>query len=441
MLDQNFIRENVSLVKRAIESKKIDLDLDEFIKIDDKRRTLIAEIDELRRKQNDFNKEIVNLEGGTKKEKALSGMKALSGDLKNIEQELKKIEEKWRAMTLLIPNIPSEDTPIGSSDKDNVEVEKWGKPRKFEFAPKSHIELGRDLNLIDLERGVKTSGFRGYYLKNEAAVLQMALINFVVAKMREQDFEFMITPTILKKFALVGSGHFPFGKDDIYELANTGKDETGKQIGETLYLAGTSEPSLLAYYADTILEEKDLPVKICGFSQCYRNEVGSYGKDTQGLYRIHEFMKVEEVVLCRADVKESDEWLEKMRGYSQDILKNLGLPHRVLQICTADMGAGKRKMYDIETWMPSRKNYGETHSDSNLTDWQTRRLNIQYEDHEGKKKYAYGLNNTVIASPRILIAILENYQNSDGSVSVPKVLIPYCGFETIGRKEKNESSD
>lgn len=440
MLDQNFIRENTDLVKQAIEHKKIDLNLDKLLELDDKRRAMILEIDELRRKQNDFNKEVVNLESGAKKEGALSGMKVLSGDLKNIEKELKTVEKAWGSMMLLVPNIPSDDTPIGLSDQDNVEVEKWGEPRKFDFIPKNHIELGRNLNLIDLERGVKTSGFRGYYLKNEAAILQMALINFAIAKMRDLGFEFMITPTILKEFALVGSGHFPFGKDDIYNLANTGKDEAGNQIGETLYLAGTSEPSLLAYYADTTLKEEDLPIKICGFSQCYRNEVGSYGKDTQGLYRIHEFMKVEEVVLCRADLKESDDWLEKLRGYSQDILKSLELPHRVLQICAADMGAGKRKMYDIETWMPSREGYGETHSDSNLTDWQTRRLNIKYIDREGKKKYVYGLNNTVIASPRILIAILENYQNSDGTVDVPKALIPFCGFKTI-KKEKNESSN
>lgn len=434
MLDLNFIRENAELVKKAIKDKGLSLNLDEFLKLDDKRRVLVQEIDELRRQQNEFSKKIAGISKDDK-DKELAGMKALSTDLKRIESELKEIEIKWQELYLLVPNIPSDNTPIGASEDDNVEVEKWGEPKKFDFKIKSHIELMKDLNLVDFERGVKTSGFRGYYLKNEAAVLQLALINYAVAKMREQDFEFMITPTILKEFALTGSGHFPFGKDDIYQLANTGKDETGRQIGETLYLAGTSEPSLLAYFADTLLEEKDLPRKVCGFSQCYRNEVGSYGKDAQGLYRIHEFMKVEEVVLCRADVKESDEWLEKMRGYSQGILKDLELPHRILQICTADMGAGKRKMYDIETWMPSREGYGETHSDSNLTDWQPRRLNIKYRKANGEKAYVHALNNTVIASPRILIPILENNQNEDGSVTLPKVLADLCGFDKISPKK------
>jgi len=433
MLDLGFVRENGDLVAKAIKEKGIDLDLKEFLAVDEKRRAFVQEIDELRRQQNEFSKKITQL-SKEDKDKEMAGMKALSLDLKRIEGELQEVEEKWQSMALMLPNIPSEDSPVGVSDKDNVEVEKWGEAPKFDFKFKTHIELAHDLNLVNFEKGVKTSGFRGYYLKNEAAVLQLALINFAVDKMRKLGFEFMITPTILKEFALVGSGHFPFGKDDIYELKNTGKDLSGAKIGETLYLAGTSEPSLLAYYADTTLKEEDLPVKVCGFSQCYRNEVGSYGKDTQGLYRIHEFMKVEEVVLCKADLNESDDWLEKMRSYSQDILKDLKLPHRVLQICTGDMGAGKRKMYDIETWMPSRDGYGETHSDSNLTDWQPRRLNIKYQKKDGSKEYVYALNNTVIASPRILIAILENFQNSDGSVTVPEVLVPFCGFKSINRK-------
>jgi seryl-tRNA synthetase len=196
-------------------------------------------------------------------------------------------------------------------------------------------------------------------------------------------------------------------------------------------LAGTSEPSLLAYFSDSVLDEKDLPKKVCGFSQCYRNEVGSYGKDAKGLYRIHEFMKVEQVVLCRDDFAESDKWLDTFKEISCEILQDLELPHRVIQICTGDMGAGKRKMYDIETWMPSRDGYGETHSDSNLTDWQPRRLNIKYKNKAGEKKFVHALNNTVIASPRILIAILENNQNKDSSITIPKVLVPFCGFEKI----------
>lgn len=430
MLDLDFVRENAKLVRDAILKKGLKVDVDDFLKVDQKRRDLVVEIDSLRREQNEFNKKVIALKSGAK-DKAIVDMKALSNDLKKVMAEYKELEQEWLGLYLMLPNIPSDNTPVGKDDRGNREVEKWGKVREFDFKPKSHIELGEDLNLVDFTRGVKTSGFRGYYLKNEAAVLHLAVLNYAISKLRGKGFEFMITPTILKEFALVGSGHFPFGKDDIYELSNTGKDEGGKEIGETMYLAGTSEPSLLAYFSDTVIDEKDLPIKVCGFSQCYRNEVGSYGKDTQGLYRIHEFMKVEQVILCKDDVKESDQFLEYLRGVSQEILKDLELPHRILQICTGDMGAGKRKMYDIETWMPSRGGYGETHSDSNLTDWQSRRLNIKYKTKSGEKKYVYALNNTAIASPRILIALLENYQNADGTVNIPKVLQPLCGFDKI----------
>jgi len=433
MLDIEYIRKNSDVVKKAIFDKNISLDLAEFIILDEKRRELIGNIDDLRRHQNIFNDEIVKLEK-VEKQKAIDGMKSVASDVKRVEAELKEVEQKWSVMYALIPNIPSSDTPIGADESANVEVEKWGEVPKFHFKVKTHIELGKDLGIIDFEKGVNTSGFRGYYLTDKGAILHLAILNYALKNIVSKGFVPMITPVIVRDFALFGSGHFPSGKEDIYELKNTGKDEKGGVIGDPMYLAGTSEPSLLAYFADEVIDEKDLPKKVCGFSQCFRNEVGSYGKDTKGLYRIHEFMKIEQVVLCKADEKESEKWLQEMRGYAQGILQELNLPHRVLQICTGDMGAGKRKMYDIETWMPSREGYGETHSDSDLTDWQTRRLNIKYKDKNGEKKYAFALNNTVIASPRILIAILENYQQEDGSVKIPKPLQEFCGFDTISPK-------
>lgn len=434
MLDIDFVRKNPDIVKKAITDKDIALDLDDFLALDDKRRQIIKNIDDLRRRQNEFNGKIVNLQG-TEKQNALDDIKSVSLNLKESEKELRVIEEKWGDMYALVPNIASNDTPVGVDETANVEIEKWGDVPKFDFEAKSHIQLGCDLDIIDLEKGVNTSGFRGYYLKNEGAVLHLAVLNYALKKIIKNGFVPMITPVIIKDFALFGSGHFPFGKEDIYELANTGKDKSGTNLGDKLYLAGTSEPSLLSYFATETLDESELPKKVCGYSQCFRNEVGSYGKDTKGLYRIHEFSKVEQVVICRADEKESEQWLQKMRGYAQGILKELGLPHRVLQICTGDMGAGKRKMYDIETWMPSRKGYGETHSDSDLTDWQTRRLNIKYKTKNGEKKYPYALNNTVIASPRILIAILENFQQKDGSVKIPDPLVEFCGFDRISPKK------
>jgi seryl-tRNA synthetase len=435
MLDINFIKKNQEAVAEAIKAKGISLELDKLLKVAEERNSLILKIDELRSKQNEFNKQIVSLKDDQRAE-SISQMKSVSDELKELEERKSAVELEYEMLMYLVPNIPSKDSPVGGEDA-NEEVESWGEKTEFDFTPKSHIELAKDLDLVDFDKGVKTSGFRGYYLKNEAAILHLAVLMYAFQKMNKEGFTPMITPTILKAFALYGSGHFPFGKEDIYELANTGKDESGIQIGENLYLAGTSEPSLLAYRSGEVVDESELPLKYCGFSQCYRNEVGSYGKDAKGLYRIHEFMKVEQVVICEADEKVSEEWLQKMRGYAQDILKDLGLPHRVLAIATGDMGAGKRKMYDIETYMPSRNGYGETHSDSDLTDWQTRRLNIKYKTKDGEKKFAYALNNTVAASPRILIAILENFQQKDGSIKVPDVLVPYCGFDTIKAKSKN----
>ncbi|HOK00809.1 MAG TPA: serine--tRNA ligase [Candidatus Pacearchaeota archaeon] len=419
MLDIKFIRNNKELIEEAIKNKNINLDLEELLSLDEKRRDLIKKIDKLNFEQKKITKE--KIEEGKK----------IKQELKIIESELKEIEEKYNNLMLLVPNVYSSDTPIGQDERDNKEVFKWGEIPKFDFEIKDHIQLGKDLNLIDLEKGVKTSGFRGYYLKNEAVLLEIALIWHSLLKMRNHGFTLMIPPTILKEFALVGSGHFPMGKEDIYQIANPGKLSDGKEISEPLFLAGTSEPALLAYFADEVLDKKDLPIKVCGVSNCYRSEVGSYGKDTKGLYRVHEFRKVEQVVLCENDIEKSCYWLEEMRKISEEILKDLELPYRVIQICTGDMGCGKYKMYDIETYMPSRNSYGETHSDSNLTDWQARRLNIKYKDENGEKKYVHTLNNTVIASPRILIAILENYQQKDGSIKVPKVLQKYLDFEVI----------
>ena len=263
--------------------------------------------------------------------------------------------------------------------------------------------------------------------------MQYGLIWLALKKMQAAGFDLMIPPILDREFAFYGSGHFPVGRGDQYQVL-TGEDLEKLQKGEVreeTYLAGTSEPALLAYYADKTLEEKDLPIKVCGVSPCFRGEIGSYGKDTKGLYRVHEFMKVEQVVLCKADIIESEKWLEGMREIAEGMLQDLKLPYRVLNICTGDMGAGKYKMYDIETWMPSRNNFGETHSDSNLTDWQARRLNIKYKTADGKTKHVYTLNNTVVASPRILIAILENYQQKDGSIIVPEVLRPYVGKDVI----------
>jgi seryl-tRNA synthetase len=427
MLDIKFIRQNPDKVKDACKKKNVACDIDKLLELDQKRIKAKQELEAVAAEKNKASKLIPQAKDQGERETIINAMKALDANTGNLEKKSHDLEAEFDELMLTVPNIPSEDSPVGKDETGNLVSETWGQPRKFDFPVKDHIQLGKDLDLIDTEAGVKTSGFRGYYLKNEAVLLHFAIFWHALNKMRQNGFTLFVPPTVLREFTLVGSGHFPAGKDEIFQIGNPGKLESGEAVKEPLYLGGTAESALLAYQAGQILNEKDLPIKMCGISQCYRSEVGSYGKDAKGLYRVHEFMKVEQVVICKNDIAESSHWLETMRKISQDILKDLDLPHRVLSICTGDMGAGKYKMYDIETWMPSRNAYGETHSDSNLTDWQARRLNTRFRDKEGNVAFPFMLNNTVVASPRILIAILENYQEADGSVAVPNVLRPYLG--------------
>ncbi|MBI5071467.1 serine--tRNA ligase [Candidatus Falkowbacteria bacterium] len=429
MMDIKFVRENVELMKKVAKNKNSKVDIDKLLVIDDKRRSLISEVEKLK---SELNKRSKTKPGPEE----IAALKELGGKIKEMDAKLATVEKEYRDLMLLVPNVYADDTPVGPDDSANREISRWGEPTKFDFKPKDHIILGKDLDILDLDAGAKTSGYRGYYLKNEAVLLHFALLWHAINKMKKKGFELMVTPTLLREFALVGSGHFPEGKDEIYQIGNPGRLADGS-TKETTYLAGTSEPALLAYFADKTLNEEDLPIKVCGFSECYRSEIGSYGKDMKGIYRIHEFMKVEQVILCKNNLRESLEWLERLREIAEEILRDLKLPYRVVQLSTGDMGTGKYKMYDLETHMPSmasRHFYGETHSDSNLTDWQARRLNIKYKNKDGKTEFVYTLNNTVIASPRILIAILENYQQKDGSVKIPKVLQKYCGVKVIKKK-------
>lgn len=445
MLDIKFIRDNADKVKKAIIDKNIDLDLDQLLDLDTKRRGLLTELESLQATKNQVSKEIPKLSAEDKKVKLLE-MKEVDKRATELKKQVDEVLKEYEKLMYLVPNIPSPETPIGPNSVANVPWRYWSVktgvvdptkdkdkakevPAVFDFEIKDHMDLGKALDLIDTEAGVKTAGFRGYYLKNEAVLMQYGLIWLAMKKMQEKGFTLMVPPILDREFAFYGSGHFPFGKADQYQVLT--EEDKEKGVSEPTYLAGTSEPSLLAYSADKTFEEKDLPIKFCGISPCFRGEIGSYGKDTKGIYRVHEFMKVEQVVLCKADVVEGDKWLEEMREIAESLLQDLKLPYRVLNICTGDMGAGKYKMYDIETWMPSRKDFGETHSDSNLTDWQARRLNIKYKAADGKIKHVYTLNNTVIASPRILIAILENYQQKDGSIIVPEALRPYVGKDVI----------
>jgi len=428
MLDINFIRENQEVVKQAIKDKEIDLDLSELLVLDEQRRNLIAKGDELRKRSNEIA-DTVPKASDEKKKQLIDEGKKVKAEVLEIETKKKTVEDDWQRLMYLVPNIPSPDTPIGG-EADFKVIDEWGKVSKFDFTIKDHIELGKALDIIDLERGVKVAGFRGYFLKNEGVLLHFGVLMLALKKMIAKGFLPMVTPTLVREEVLYGSGHFPGERREIYEV-----EEAGDKDKELKFLAGTAEPSLLAYHLGETLKEKDLPVKLCGISPCYRREVGGYGKDTKGVYRIHEFMKVEQVVLAKNDVGESEKIFQEMNENARELLRELALPHRVIQIASGDMGLGKYKMFDIETWMPGRQGYGETHSNSNLTDWQARRLDIKYRDKFNKNQYVHTLNNTVIASPRILIAILENNQQKDGSVLVPEALREFVGKDVIHPKK------
>ena len=434
MLDIKFIRENKEEVKKATQDKGIDVSIEELLRLDEDRRRLLTETQKYNQAKNSASREIPKL-GKEERGKKIAEMKEIDGKAGKTSADLKKVSQKFVELMLLVPNIPSVNTPIGVDEKSNKELYTWGKIKKLDFPIKSHIALGKDLNLLDLQRGVKVSGFRGYFLKNEAVLMHFGIMQLALSKLIKKGFTPLLPPTLVKHEVLTGSGHFPFGKEEIYQIGNPHSFSDNAKAGEggkePLYLAGTSEPALLSFYGNEVLNEADLPIKLCGISQCYRSEVGSYGKDTKGIYRIHEFMKVEQVVFSAASDEESLKLLLELEEVSTDILKELELPFRVIINSTGDQGAGKFEMHDIETWMPARNAYGETHSNSALGDWQARRLNIRYKAKDGSLKFVHTLNNTAIASPRILIAIWENYQQKDGSIEVPKSLQKYVGKKII----------
>ncbi len=426
MLDIHFIREHADDVRDAIVRKAMDVDLDHLLELDDERRRLIGQRDELLATRNALSVDQMKEQGPLIKK-----------DLAEIAPRLHDAQVEFQDLMLQVPQIPAADATVGPAERAPV-IKTVGQIPTFPFVAKDHIALAGELDLIDTERGAAVSGYRGYYLKNEAALMHHGLMQLGLALMRERGFTIVVPPTIVKEVALEGSGHFPFGRDEIYQIGNPGRLADGGEHKEPLYLVGTAEPSLLAYYAGQVVDRLSLPIKLAGISQCYRSEIGSYGKDTRGLYRVHEFMKVEQVILTEASDEAQQAAFEEMLEPVEELLTQLELPYRIIDTTTEDMGAGKVRMWDVETWMPSRGGYGETHSASMLGDWQARRLGIKYTNAQGVKQFVYTLNNTVIASPRILIALLENHQQADGSVTVPKVLQPYVGTDRITRAPKKE---
>lgn len=425
MLDIKFIRDHADEVKDAATKKNIEPSLvDELLKVDADRRAAMAAAEAIRAEQ--------------KKAKDRESGAALKEQFKEQEEKLKPLEQRFDELMVRMPNIISPDTPVGKSDADNKDIFHWGEPRQFDFTPKTHVELGKALDIIDFDRGAKVGGFRGYYLKNDGVLLAMGIMMYAINKMVQKGYTPMIPPTLVNGFALRGSGYFKGLEydpevDEIYQIASHDKEATGEKSVDQKFLVGTAEPSLLAYYSGEVLDGAQLPLRLAGYSQCYRSEIGSYSKDVKGMYRVHEFMKVEQVVLAPADLAAANALQDEMTGISGEMHEELGLPYRRLAICSGDMSAGKYRAFDLEAWLPGMQRWAETGSASNFTDWQSRRLNVKYTDPAtGEKKFVYMLNNTALPSPRIFIAILENYQTKEGLVEVPEVLEKYVGKQFIG---------
>ena len=427
MIDLQDLRDRPDVYKKAVKDKGIDLDIDAFLKLDAKRKELVPKVEEMRSQKNEVNKKVPTLQGD-EKEKVLKEMKELSETLKKSEGELKEVEVQWKEQQMSLPSIPLESVPVGKDDSENVEVRKEGEIPSFDFEPKDHITLGEALDIVDIPRGVKVSGSRSYFLKGDGARLHQAVLRYTMDHLTAKGWTLFTPPHLANYDCFMGTGFFP-GVEQTNIYAVGGQEEKDAPIeGDDAYLIGTSEVSVCSYHKDEVLT--DLPKRYAGYSVCFRREAGTYGKDTKGLYRVHQFEKVEQVVLCEADEKKALEMFEEIRNNAEEVLQALKLPYRVIDVCTGDMGKGKVFMQDIETWMPSRDSYGETHSCSYLGEFQSRRLNMKYDDN-GEKKFVHTLNNTCIASPRILIPLLEIYQNADGSVTIPEVLQPYMGNQKI----------
>ena len=422
MLDIKFIRENKDIVKAGAAKKLIEVDIDKLISLDDKRLELLKITESIRAEQNAMSTNIAREKDENARAQMIMEMKGVKEEMQSKEEELKEVMREWQSIMVAVPNVPDITVPEGTSDEENQEVKVWGEKPVFNFTPKDHIALMESLGIADFVKGAEVAGFRGYFLKGDGALLEFALHQFVVNHFssKKSDYEFMIVPSLVRKETLFGTGYLPQGEDDMYKTQDSD------------YFSGTAEVATMSYFTDMVLDANALPKKILAFSPAFRREAGSHSKDTKGLFRVHEFRKFEQVILCEANHETSVKYHEELLLNAEEILQALGLHYHVVVNCGGDLGLGQVKKYDIEAWVPSQDKFRETHSCSYFHDFQTRRLNIRYKDAEGKLRYAHSLNNTALAMPRILQHIVENYQNEDGTINVPDVLIPFLGKNKIG---------
>ena len=423
MLDIKFIRENPDLIKEGARKKHINFDVDALLSVEEKRKAALTAFESLKAQQNELSD---NVAKATPEERTalVEALKPIKESVQKAEEVVREVTKEWQALMLQVPNIPDVSVPEGEDDAGNVEISTWGEKPVFEFTPKNHIELMESLGMADFEKGAEVSGFRGYFLKGDGALLEFALWQFVTEffRTKKADYEFMIVPSLVRRETLLGTGYLPQGEDDLYKTQDAD------------YLSGTAEVAVMSYFSDAMLSAADLPIKKIAFSTAFRREAGSHSKDTKGLFRVHEFHKFEQVILCEANHETSVAHHEELLKNAEELLQALQLPYHVVVNCGGDLGLGQVKKYDIEAWVPSQNTYRETHSCSYFHDFQSRRLNLKYKDAEGKSHFAHSLNNTALATPRILQHLVENYQQADGTIRVPTVLIPYIGKEFLGKK-------
>jgi seryl-tRNA synthetase len=420
MLDMAFIREQPDVVRRAAEAKGIAFDVDDLLALDEERRGLIRLQEQARAEQNALGKQVAKLQGEAK-QTALTRLKQMKGSVQEHTEALAPIQARIDALMLEAPNPPADEVPVGPDEGANRELRTVGEKPTFSFEPKDHVALMTGLDMLDIERAGRLAGSRSYVLKGDGVLLEQAVLRLAMDLIRERGYTLLSVPIVVKEWALRGTAYFPGAEVQTYKIANpTAEDEDS-------WLAGTSEVSVTALHAGEILDHADLPIRYAGISPCFRREAGTYGKDTRGVYRVHQFNKVEQVVVDVADAERSRAHHQAILENAEDVMQMLELPYRVVVCSTGDMGRGARCKYDIEAWMPGRDGWGETHSATRFHEFQARRLDLRYRDEAGKVRFCHTLNNTVIASPRILIALAEVHQQPDGAIRIPPALRPYMG--------------
>lgn len=423
MLDYRFIKENLDAVKANIKARNMNADADLVVQLFDKRTEMVTQLQALQAKRNDNAKAMKGKLSDDERKKLIEDGKAIKEEIAAFEAEVTKVEADLDVAGRQIPNMAHPDAPVGAVDTENLQVKIVGTPRTFDFEAKDHVQLGQDLDLIDFDAATKVSGPKFYYLKNEAVFLEQAITMYALNILRKHGFTPFITPDVAREEILQGIGFNPRGNEsNVYSLE-----------GDGTCLVATAEITLGGYHSNEILPKDKLPLFYCGLSHCFRKEAGAAGQFSKGLYRVHQFTKLEMFVYCVPE--ESDAIHEKLRLIEEEIFEGLGIPFRVVDTCTGDLGAPAYRKWDLEAWMPGRNggDWGEVTSTSNCTDFQSRRLNVRYKDDDGKNKFVHMLNGTAVALSRALVAVIENYQNADGSITVPPVLVPFCGFDVIKR--------